>query len=140
MKESTLSGKLAKRVRDRGGWCRKVHGGPYGAGWPDLIGCYRGLFLAIETKLPTTRNTVTDLQRATLDDLRKAGAVAVVISSVRQLDHVLNSIDVASTWPVTDFGPRVVLKRMGREARERREHRYAMDQWHERERRARSEC
>lgn len=124
MKEGTLSGKMARRVRDRGGWCRKVHGGTYGAGWPDLMGVYKGLALCIEVKLPGKENTVTELQAETLAGLRAAGAVALVLSSMRQLNHVLDCIDIASTWPVTDFGPDVVVKRIAREARERRVHGY----------------
>lgn len=119
MKEGTLSGKMARRVRDRGGWCRKVHGGTYGAGWPDLMGVYKGIALCIEVKLPGKERTVTELQAETLRDLQAAGALALVLTSMRQLNHVLDCIDVASIWPVVDFGPNVVLKRIGREAKER---------------------
>lgn len=124
MTEAQLTAKIRKRTVERGAWMRKVHGGPHGAGWPDLFGVYRGLALPWEVKLPGREKTLTELQRQTLLDLRAAGALALVISSVRQADHVLDCIDVASTWPVTDFGPYVVLKRIGYEARERREHGY----------------
>lgn len=122
MKEGTLSGKMARRVRDRGGWCRKVHGGTYGAGWPDLMGVYKGLALCIEVKLPGKEKTLTELQAETLSNLREAGALAFVLTSVRQLDHVLDCIDIASTWPIVDFGPEVVVKRIGQEAQERITH------------------
>src|ERR1700748_1919030 len=122
MKEGTLAGKMARRVRDRGGWCRKVHGGTYGAGWPDLVGAYKGLFLAIEVKMPGKENTVTELQAATLEGLRAAGAIAVVLTSMKQLNHLLDAIDRASEWPVTELGVGNTLERIGREARERREH------------------
>lgn len=119
MKESTLSEKMARRVRDRGGWCRKVHGGTYGAGWPDLMGVYKGLSLCIEVKLPGRENTLTDLQAGTLAGLREAGAVALVLTSMKQLNHVLDVIDRASEWPVTELGVGNTLERIGREARER---------------------
>lgn len=124
MKESALSAKMAKRVRERGGWCRKVAGGPYGAGWPDLIGVYRGVMLGLEVKLPTTRNTVTDLQRATLEGMRAAGAVAPMVSSMKGLDYVLDCIDKAH--PQTDFCAHDLIRVEAQtRVRERREHRPA---------------
>lgn len=98
MRESDLSAKMAKRVRDQGGWCRKVAGGPYGAGWPDLVGAYKDVFLGLEVKLPGKESTLTDLQRATLTDLQSAGAVACMVTSMKQLDHVLNCIDKAQSY------------------------------------------
>lgn len=119
MKEGTLSGKMARRVRDRGGWCRKVHGGTYGAGWPDLMGVYKGLALCIEVKMPGRENTVTELQAETLANLRKAGALAFVLTSMKQLNHLLDAIDRATEWPVTELGIGNQLDRLGREAKER---------------------
>ncbi len=101
MRESDLSAKMAKRVRDRGGWCRKVASGPYGAGWPDLVGCHCNMFLGLEVKLPGKENTLTDLQRATLADLRSAGAVACMVTSMKQLDYVLDCMERAH--PATKF-------------------------------------
>lgn len=93
MKESALTAKIGKRVRDRGGWCRKVHGGPYGAGWPDLCGVYRGVSVMFEVKLPGKEKTLTELQRQTLIDLRRVGSIALMVTSVRQADYVLDCID-----------------------------------------------
>ena len=114
MTEAALSAKLAKRVRDRGGWCRKVAGGIYGAGWPDLVGCHRDVFLGLEVKLPGKESTLTDLQRATLTDLRSAGAVACMVTSMKQLDHVLDCIDKAQP-----FTGSTVVGMLRKEARQR---------------------
>lgn len=93
MTESDLSKKLAKRIRDRGGWARKIPGGPTMSGMLDIVGCYRGHFLGVETKLPGKERTLTALQQATIRDMQKGGAVAFMCTSVGQLDRVLDRID-----------------------------------------------
>lgn len=93
MTEATLSKKIAKRIRDRGGWARKVHGGPNGSGWPDIVGTYRGHFLGLETKLPGKERNVTQLQAETLKGIAAAGGVARVVTSVGQVDRLLDRID-----------------------------------------------
>jgi len=123
MKEGALSAKMAKRVRERGGWMRKVAGGPYGAGWPDNVGVYRGVMLAIEVKLPSKERTLTALQAQTLEDLRKAGAVALMLTSVRQLEHVLDCIDQASRWGFGTLRTTQTVERLAVQARLRCEHR-----------------
>lgn len=93
MLESALSKKIARRIRDRGGWARKIPGGPHGAGLPDVIGCYRGYMLGLEVKRPGKESTVTTLQRETLNAMKTGGAIAVVITSVRHVDRILDRID-----------------------------------------------
>lgn len=93
MTESDLSKKFAKIIRDRGGWARKIAGGPASAGLPDIVSCYRGYGIWIETKLPGKERTLTTLQRATLDAIKSAGGVAVMLTNVQQLNSLLDKID-----------------------------------------------
>ena len=48
------------------------------AGVPDIIGCYRGLFFAIECNAGS--NKTTALQDRELEKIRKAGGVALIIN------------------------------------------------------------
>lgn len=53
--------------------------GGYGrSGVPDIVGCYRGIFFAIETKAGT--NKPTALQERELKQIRDAGGMACVIN------------------------------------------------------------
>lgn len=95
MNEAALSKKMAKRIRDRGGWARKIAGGPGQSGLPDIIGCYRGHCLALEVKIPGRENTLTDLQAATLAAMKKGGAIAKMVTTVQQVDRIMDTIDRA---------------------------------------------
>lgn len=95
MKESDLSKKQAALIRSRGGWARKIAGGPSQAGLPDVIGCYRKYFLGIETKMPGKQGTLTVLQQKTLDAMHAAGGITVVATTVGQVSRILDAIDRA---------------------------------------------
>jgi len=45
---------------------------------PDIIACYKGIFLAIECK--AGKNTTTALQKHNLDLIRKANGLAFVVN------------------------------------------------------------
>jgi hypothetical protein len=52
----------------------KVWGNEYQmAGLPDLLGCVRGLYFGIETKLPESRENVSPRQALVHDKIRKSG-------------------------------------------------------------------
>jgi len=73
MKESALSKAIRSAFAARGARCIKYHGGPYGeAGIPDLIVCYRGRFVFVETKRCGEKPTPIQLQR--IAELRAFGA------------------------------------------------------------------
>lgn len=96
MKESDLSKKIALKMRQRGAWAVKIAAGPrQGTGLPDIIGCYHGVFLGLEVKLPGKEKTVTVLQRARLDAIEAAGGTGVMVTSWEQVDRLLKSIDEA---------------------------------------------
>jgi hypothetical protein len=70
-----------------GCYARKMHGGPYSAGLPDVFCCYQGHLLALEVKRPGGR--LTALQAAELDRWRAAGATAAVVTSWADVERVL---------------------------------------------------
>ena len=68
--------------------------GGYGrAGVPDIIACFNGRFIAIETK--AGKGTTTTLQERELDLIRRSGGVAMVINeeNLDELKLYLASFD-----------------------------------------------
>lgn len=55
------------------------------SGVPDIIGCYKGRFFAIECK--AGKNTTTALQEKEIEKIREAGGVALVVNE-ENLDMV----------------------------------------------------
>jgi hypothetical protein len=91
--ETKLQKKMARRLRSRGAWVRKMHGGPSGRGLPDFLGCYRGVFFAIEVKVPGREGTLTEHQDAGLRAIARAGGIACVFTRVVSCDLLLARID-----------------------------------------------
>lgn len=59
----------------------KEHGGLYGtSGVPDIIICYKGLFIGMECKLPGGQ--LTELQKRTIGKINQAGGIARRVESV----------------------------------------------------------
>lgn len=71
-------------------WHVKIWGGGVfqQAGLPDIIGCSDGLFFAFEVKVP--RKTATPLQGATLRAIKRAGGIAETVTSLTQVQFVLD--------------------------------------------------
>ena len=55
------------------------------SGIPDIVGCYRGVFFAIECKAGD--NKTTALQELELQKIRDAGGIALVINE-ENIEHV----------------------------------------------------
>lgn len=93
--ESALQAKIQKFIRSKGGWSVKYHGGPHSiAGTPDLLICYRGLFIAIEVKLPGKEyRNPTVLQQEKIKQINAAGGISLVMVSVEQLEQLFDIID-----------------------------------------------
>lgn len=92
--ERTITTKIVKALEKRGGWYRKIHGSPYQAGLPDIIGCYRGQFIAIEVKRPSTREKVTPAQKHAIETIRKNRGHAFVATSVEEVLEYFDGIDL----------------------------------------------
>ena len=71
-------------------FCWKEHGGMYGtAGIPDIICCYRGRFYGFEVKTETGRPT--ELQKATIRKINRAGGTAAIVRSVDDVRRILEN-------------------------------------------------
>lgn len=79
----TPEGKVKKKVqqilKDRGAYYFSPVTGGFGrSGVPDIVVCFHGRFVGIECK--AGNNQPTALQLKNLDDIEKAGGVALVIN------------------------------------------------------------
>ena len=92
---TTPEGKVKKQVRDylrkKGIWFyQPVQNGMGQVGIPDFICCYKGQFIAIETKAPGKIAHVTPNQQRVIDEIRAHGGLAVVVDSIDSLQVVLD--------------------------------------------------
>ena len=95
---TTPEGKVKKAVRD---FLRKhdiwfyqpVQNGMGVVGIPDFICCYKGHFVAIETKAPGKISNVTPNQQRVIDEIREHGGLALVVDSVDSLQVVLDLLE-----------------------------------------------
>lgn len=91
MKEKSIENKIKAYLKTIDGlYFFKEHGGLYGtAGVPDIICCYKGLFIAFEVK--TKDGKATALQDATIKRIRKAGGIVEVVRSVEEVKRIIES-------------------------------------------------
>ena len=107
MTEKAIVKKIQEWFKTKGGVCHKVHGGPLSAGFPDLIGCIEADAWVVEVKVPNAKPRVpkelreglpkemrewmekgaTMLQAKTLYDWQCAGAIAMVATSVEDVER-----------------------------------------------------
>jgi Holliday junction resolvase len=85
---------LTKRVRawldQKGCWSFKVAGGPLQRrGVPDILGCYEGVFFAIELKAPGGK--VSPSQKVEIERLRAAGAAVCVARTIGEVENFFNT-------------------------------------------------
>lgn len=62
-------------------------------GVPDLLVCYKGRFIGIEMKTPTTRNNLSDLQMHNLAMISKADGYGVMCVDTEDVQRILTRID-----------------------------------------------
>lgn len=90
--EARISRAIRNLVNQRGGFMFKVWGNAQMmVGLPDLVGTYRGLFVAFEVKTP--RGDLSDRQRYVLARIQRRGGVIAVPRSVADASNVLDRID-----------------------------------------------
>ena len=92
MKEGTLVAKIKKYLIKNGAYCENIWGGGFqAAGIPDIIACYKGVFLGIEVKLDY--NKPSEIQKAKLKLINDAGGIGIVAYSIDDVTEVLREVD-----------------------------------------------
>lgn len=83
---------IKRLIRARGGWCVKIHGGPYqDAGTPDILACYKGCFIAVEVK--TARGVTRPEQKIAQRAIMGSGGYALITHLIGDVAGVLDEID-----------------------------------------------
>lgn len=78
-------------LKARGIWYyMPVQNGMGNIGIPDLMCCWNGRLLAVETKAPGKRSNTTPNQKRVLGEISDHGGLAVVVDDVSQLQEVLD--------------------------------------------------
>lgn len=92
MKEQDFQKKITNELEKRGAYVIKVVAASK-KGVPDIIACYKGHFIGIEVKTPTTRSNVSKLQDYNLDKIALAGGLSGVAVHVEDIEPFLKVID-----------------------------------------------
>lgn len=70
-------------------WCFKVHGGAYQTkGVPDIVGCHKGQFFALEVKRPGGKTS--KLQDWQMEQIIKAQGKTQVVTSLTEVKEFIN--------------------------------------------------
>ncbi len=78
-------------IERMGGYVIKVHVSAFQSqGEPDLVCCYKGLFVAFELKIDG--NKPSPLQNERMEDIRKAGGIAKPIYNINEIEETLYEI------------------------------------------------
>ena len=59
-------------------------------GVPDILGCYRGRFIALEVK--SASGKPSKIQQAQLDAIKKAGGITGVVTSLQQVQKLFEEL------------------------------------------------
>lgn len=93
MNETAYTNKVRKLLNVRGCYSEKIWGGGMqSAGIPDILVCYRGIFIGLELKVKN--NKPSPLQEAKVKLIRDSGGIAGVFwDRLEPIEYILNSID-----------------------------------------------
>jgi hypothetical protein len=94
----TPEGKVKKKVKEYlqsiGAWYyMPVSNGMGRVGCPDILVCYKGLFMAFETKAPGKIKNVTANQQREIDEIKRANGLAHVVDDVEQVKSLLDTYE-----------------------------------------------
>ena len=88
MTESLIQSKIIKHLESIGAYVIKTIS-TNKAGVPDLLVCYKGLFIGIEVKRPETKNKVSKLQGHHLAKIEQAEGLSMVAWNVEMVKEFI---------------------------------------------------
>lgn len=90
--EAVVQTKIIKHLTNRGAYVVKVITASK-AGVPDLLVCYKGLFIAIEVKAPGKLSSTSKLQDYNLEQVRVSGGRTLVVDNLPDILRFFDSLD-----------------------------------------------
>jgi Holliday junction resolvase len=95
--EGKVKDAIKKFLKERGAWFfMPVSNGMGQVGIPDIIICYKGVFVAIETKAPGKKKNITANQERVIEAIRNADGFAWVVDNPDDMPMLFDVIDVYS--------------------------------------------
>ena len=91
MKESKIQSKIIAHLEQSGAYVVKTIVSNRN-GVPDLLGCYKGLFIGIEVKSDIGK--ASKLQEWNAERIKKAGGISIVAKTVEEVKELLEVIDL----------------------------------------------
>ena len=92
MKESQLQSKVMQYLKSQGAWAVKVQSASRG-GTPDVLGCFKGLFFAIELKSPELKKVEgSALQKHQESLIRQSGGAYLITNSLDEVQNFLTNL------------------------------------------------
>ncbi len=90
MLESKIQAKIIKYLKKET-YCIKTIS-TNKSGVPDLICCYKGIFIAFEVKASGKEKTVSELQQHHIQEIIKNGGLAFIVSSLEEVENIIRRI------------------------------------------------
>lgn len=93
MNETQYTKKVSDLLKRRGAYFEKIWGGGMqSAGIPDILVCYKGVFIGMELKVGN--NKPSELQKVKVDFIRKAGGVGAILwDNLEPVNFILDVVD-----------------------------------------------
>lgn len=89
--ESAFQREAKELIESMGGYTIKVHVSAYQSqGEPDLICCYKGRFVAFELKVDDNKPSALQLEK--IEDIKRAGGIALPVYSINEIKETLYEI------------------------------------------------
>ncbi len=89
--EQKIQAKIMEYLKSKGAYRVKVEAASV-SGVPDILVCYKAMFIGIEVK-KSKSSQPTELQLENINMIRQAGGLADVVSSLAEVDCLLRCID-----------------------------------------------
>ena len=90
MLESKIQRDIRKYLQSEGAYCVKYHGSNYTErGVPDILCCWNGMFIGIETKRPNHEKEQTEYQKIHERNIQKANGIYILATSVADVERVI---------------------------------------------------
>lgn len=93
MKESKIQSQILKWLRSQENfYVVNTAGGATRAGVPDILVCYKGLFIGLEVKSNEKTAKVSELQKHNMEKISAAGGISIIVDSLAATQELFKDL------------------------------------------------